>query len=377
MAEENDSGDKTEEPTQHRIDEFRKKGQVASSKELSSILILSACLLTIGLSVIFIYEEVATYMEWLYLQDFSKAFEEKIMQKILTKAVATMLFCAAPIFLVSFLIGIISNVAQVGLLFAPEVLEIKFNKINPVNGFKRLFSMKSIFEAIKGIFKFSVILSITFYVLKDKILSFAGFLQTSPQSGFIYGKDLILEAGFLIILGLFIISIADFAFEKFQYQQKLKQTKKQIKEETKEKEGNPEIKQRIRSIQREMATKRMMEQVPKADVIVTNPTHISIAIKYDAKTMIAPEVIGKGADNMAFRIREIAKENDIPMVENVKLARALYKTVKVGQGVPRDLYKAVAEVLAFVYKMKRRKKALAGATIVQAKNNNNKPTVRV
>lgn len=355
MAEENDDADKTEEPTQHRIDEFRRKGQVAASKELSSVLILSACLLTIGLSVIFIYEEVTTYMEWLYTIDFSTAFEAKIIQKILSKAVGTLLFCSAPVFLVSFLIGVVANVAQVGLLFAPEVLEIKFDKLNPVNGFKRLFSIKSVAEAIKGVFKFSVVIAITYAVLSDKVKSFAGFLQTSPEKGFLYGKELILESGFLIILGLFIIAVLDFAFEKFQYQKKLRQTRKQIKEETKEKEGNPEIKQRIRSIQREMATKRMMEAVPQADVIVTNPTHISVAIKYDATTMIAPEVVGKGADHMAFRIRELAKEHDIPMVENVKLARALYKTVKVGQGVPRDLYKAVAEVLAFVYKMKRRR----------------------
>ena len=135
-------------------------------------------------------------------------------------------------------------------------------------------------------------------------------------------------------------------------------TKQQVKEEHKEREGSPEIKQKIRAIQRDMATKRMMSDIPQADVVITNPTHISIVVKYDGETMVAPEIIGKGQDHLALRIREIAKENDVPIVENVPLARALYKTVDVGQGVPRSLYKAVAEILAFVYKVKKKKKAL-------------------
>ncbi len=164
---------------------------------------------------------------------------------------------------------------------------------------------------------------------------------------------------FAILAGLAIIAAADFAYQKFSYKKKLMMTKEQAKKESKEQDGNPEIKQRIRSIQREMSQKRMMADVPKADVIITNPTHISIALKYDKATMVAPEVIAKGADAVAMKIREIAKESDIPIVENVPLARAMYKTVKIGDGVPRNLYKAVAEVLAFVYKLKRKRKAVA------------------
>src|SRR5690606_1090678 len=151
----------------------------------------------------------------------------------------------------------------------------------------------------------------------------------------------------------------DYAWEKYSYRKKLMMTRQELKEENKEQNGNPEIKQKIRAIQRQMASKRMMSEIPNADVIITNPTHISIVVKYDAVTMIAPQVIGKGSDHLALKIREIAKKHDIPIVENVPLARALYKTVKEGEGVPRTMYKAVAEILAFVYKLKKKKKAIA------------------
>jgi flagellar biosynthetic protein FlhB len=166
------------------------------------------------------------------------------------------------------------------------------------------------------------------------------------------------KLGFSILLGLGIIALADFAWEKWSYRKKMMMTKQEAKEEAKEKDGNPEIRNRIRQIQRQMAQKRMMNDVKKADVIVTNPTHISVALKYDGESMVAPSVMAKGADHLALRIREIAKENDIPIVENIMLARTLYKTVKVGHGVPRTLYKAVAEILAFVYKLRRKQKAL-------------------
>jgi flagellar biosynthetic protein FlhB len=168
-----------------------------------------------------------------------------------------------------------------------------------------------------------------------------------------------LKLAMSIMLGLAIVAAADFAWEKHAYKEKLKMTKQQVKQEHKEQEGSPEIKNKIRQIQREMANKRMIADVPLADVIITNPTHISIVVRYDGDTMVAPEIIGKGQDHLAMKIREIAKAHNIPIVENVPLARALYKTVKVGEGVPRSLYKAVAEILAFVYKIKKNKKALS------------------
>ncbi|WP_127718024.1 flagellar biosynthesis protein FlhB [Halobacteriovorax sp. HLS] len=360
MSEDSDNGqEKTEDPSAHRIEEFRKRGEVASSKELTSVLVLAASLLTLGLSLIYVYEVMSGFIEWLYTLDTASAYTEKSMNTIVHKLVSVSLKCVAPIFIVTLIVGVFGNVAQVGLLFSPEVLEWKPDRINPLQGIKRLFSMKSVVEAIKGVFKFTFILSIVYYFLKDEMHTFSGFFHLEFFQAFIYGKGFLIKLGFAIVLGLVIIAVADFAYQKMSYKKKLMMTKEEAKKESKQQDGNPEIKQRIRAVQREMSQRRVMSEVPKADVIVTNPTHISVALKYDPDTMVSPEVIAKGADVLALKIREIAKDNNIPIVENVPLARGLYKTVKEGQGVPRNLYKAVAEVLAFVYKLKRKQKAIS------------------
>lgn len=359
MADESESsGEKTEDPSQHRIDEFRKRGEVASSKELTSVLTLAACILTMGISMMFIYETLALFIEWIYTQELEKAFTEPFFKKIAERTIETALICAAPVFSVVFIISIASNVMQFGFLWSPEVLQMKPERLNPVEGVKKLFSMKSIVEAIKGMFKFTIILFIVYWFMKEELNTFRGFLHHDFLYSFDYGKDLLVRLSLSIVLGMLVVALGDFGYQKYTYLQKIKQTKEQAKKEQKEQDGNPEIKQRIRAIQRDASQRRMIQDIPNADVIITNPTHISVALKYDPKTMISPEVIAKGADFMAMRIREVAKEHNIPMVENVPLARTLYKTVKVGAIVPRGLYKAIAEVLAFVYKLKKKRKAL-------------------
>jgi flagellar biosynthetic protein FlhB len=354
-----DQGEKTEEPSQHRIDESRKKGEVASSKELSSVIVLAGTLTALTLSSIYIFEVMSEYIEWLYGIEVGKAFTQETGKRILSRTFIVGGKCIAPVFITSICLGVLAQIMQIGILFAPDVLQLKVDRINPLNGLKRIFSMKAIVEVVKGLFKFTVIMVITYSIISANMESFTGFLHTEASMSLSYGKMMAFKLAMSILIGMLVIAIGDFAWEKYSYKKKLRMTKQELKEETKERDGNPEIKQKIRSIQRELATKRMMADIPKADVIVTNPTHISIVIRYDGKTMIAPEVIGKGADHMAMRIREIAKKHDIPIVENVPLARALYKTVKVGQGVPRTLYKAVAEILAFVYRLKKKKKALS------------------
>lgn len=358
MAEESD-GEKTEEPSQHRIDEFRKKGDIASSRELTSVLVLAASLLTLSLSLVYIYEEMTHFIEWLYTLDIKIAFTDKILRTIATKTVTTGLKCAAPVMFVSLCVGVLSQVAQVGILYSPDILELDFDRINPVKGIGKLFSMRALFETIKGLIKFAVILSIVYVFLKDDIPRYNGFMHLELFQSFMYGKTILMKLSFGVILGLSVVAVLDFAYQKITYRKRLMQTKQELKQESKEQDGNPEIKQRIRQIQKEMSRKRMIKDVKKADVIITNPTHISIVIQYDSENMVSPMVIGKGADHLAMKIREIAKENNIPIVENVLLARTLYKTVKVGQPVPRSLYKTVAEVLAFVYKLKKKQKALA------------------
>jgi flagellar biosynthetic protein FlhB len=175
----------------------------------------------------------------------------------------------------------------------------------------------------------------------------------------VWGKSLISKLGYSIIIGLFIVALGDFAYQKISYRNRVRMTREELKKEAKEHDGNPEIKQKIKTIQRQMAQKRLKADVKKADVIVTNPTHISVALRYDPETMVSPVVLAKGADHVAMKIREMAKEFDIPIVENITLARTLYKTVKTGASVPRTLYRAIAEVIAFVYRLKRKKKALS------------------
>ncbi len=358
MAEERDDGEKTEEPSQYRIDEARKKGDVASSRELSSVLLLSGTLLTTVLCSAYVYDEFTTYLEWLLRQDIRKVYDAKEFSEVIAKTAWLALKCVAPVFGASACIGFMSQFAQIGFLYAPEMLTVKLERINPLNGFKRLFSKKSLVEVLKGLFKFAVVLSITYMIMKDSLVLFLGFLHAEAGAGLLFGKGLILKLGYSVLLGLGVVALADFAWEKWSYRQKMMMTKKEAKDEHKEKDGNPEVKSRIRAIQRQMAQKRMMDGVKKADVIVTNPTHISVALRYDGSTMVAPEVVAKGADHLALRIRELAQEHDVPIVENVLLARTLYATVKVNQGVPRNLYRAVAEVLSFVYKLRRKKKAL-------------------
>ncbi len=359
MAEEFDSDqEKTEEPSQHRIDQFRKRGEVASSRELTSVLVLSASILTLMLSIVYIFETLSSFVEWLYTLDVAFAYSEKSIKTILLKTMTTAGKCVAPVLLTAFSVGIIANVAQIGFLFSTEVLEFKPDRINPINGIKKLFSIKSLVEAIKAVFKFIFILSVVYYIMKDDLHTFQGYFHVSFVEGFFHARWFFAKIAFSIIGAFLVIAVADFAYQKISYQNKLKMTKEEAKKEHKEQDGNPEIKQRIRAVQREMATKRMMADIPTADVVVTNPTHFAVVLKYDSMEMISPQVIGKGADNLALKIREIAKQHNVPVVENVPLARALYKTAKVGDSVPRTLYKAVAEVLAFVYKLKRKQKAL-------------------
>jgi flagellar biosynthetic protein FlhB len=354
-----DSGEKTEDPSQQKIDDARKKGDVASSKELNSVLILAASFSVLIFSTIYMFELLEEYIRWLYTLDITKVYTETVAKLILEKSFVVAGKCILPVFGTSVVIGVLAQMGQIGILYSPEVLTLKFDRLNPIAGFKRIFSKKALVEVVKGIFKFSIVLAVTYFVIAANMNTFVGFLHTEAAEALTFGKMFALKLALSIIFGLSIVAIGDFVWEKYAYKEKLKMTKQQVKQEHKEQEGDPQIKQKIRQIQREMANKRMLADVPGADVIITNPTHISIVVKYDGETMVAPEIVGKGQEHLALRIREIAKEHDIPIVENVPLARALYKTVQVGEGVPRGLYKAVAEILAFVYKIKKSKKALS------------------
>lgn len=358
MADEKDDDEKTEDPSPYRLEESRKKGDVASSKELTSVLLLSGSLLTFIVCGMFIYEVFTEYLDWLYKVDFRTAYTKEKFFEVFQQTAWTLVKCVGPSFAASLCLGFLSSFMQIGFLYSPEILNADLNRINPISGFSRLISKKAMVEAVKGVFKFVVVISITYNVMKNNVGSFLGFLHADVAQSLGYGKYLMVKLGFSILMGLGVLALMDFAWEKWSYRKKMMMTKQEAKEESKEKDGNPEVKNKIRQIQRAMSQKRMMNDVKKADVIVTNPTHISVALKYDGENMVAPALLAKGADHVALRIREIAKEHDIPIVENIMLARTLYQTVKVGHGVPKTLYKTVAEILAFVYKLKRKQKAL-------------------
>ena len=257
-----------------------------------------------------------------------------------------------PIMLAVLVAGMAGNIVQIGFLFTSKPFVPKVEKLNPIKGIKKVFSLKSLVEVIKAIFKFLFIGLIAFLVLNKEMASFPSLMQLSVGEILEFVGDVAFDICFYVCLGLVFMAAVDFAYQKWQHQKNLRMTKQEIKDESKQSEGDPKVKGRIRQIQMETARRRMMEQVPKADVVITNPTHLAVCLKYTHEKMAAPQVIAKGADFIALKIRKIEEENQIPIVENKPLARTLFKGVDLGGYVPVNLYRAVAEVLAYVYRLK-------------------------
>lgn len=349
--------DLTEEASPHRIEEYRRKGMVAQSKELTSLVALIAVASTAYSISPRFGGELAEFMREVFRTDLSARLDlgaPHIAQKYVFKALMILAHVGLPICAAGFVMGVLGSLAQIGVIFSFDPITPDLNKINPLQGLQRLISVKQLIEAAKLLFKMTVVLGSGYYFIKAEILNSPVHIGAEPGYLIInYGK--IAKSIFVALCGILLVfAIADYGFQKFEYSKNLRMTKQEAKQEHKEREGDPQIRARIRAIQREMARKRMMQAVKKADVIVTNPTHIAVALVYEKSTMAAPKVVAKGADFVAQKIKQVAQDAGVPLVENVPLARALYKSVKVGQGVPRALYQAVAEVLAYVYRLRRR-----------------------
>ena len=349
----NNKDQKTEEPTSKRVTDTEKKGNFAHSKEINSSFILLAALL--GFMILGEQSTRNVMGSWtdMFAESWALQLTPEELYKVTANAMQAFVKIVGPFLIIIMLAGVMSNLLQIGgLRFSSHPLAPKFNKLNPLAGFGRIFSKNSVMELFKSLFKVGIISVISYYVIKSH------WKEIPPLMGFGVGQVLsfmgfvALEIIFNVLLVMIFLSLLDFTFQKFTYLENLRMTKQEVKEERKESDGNPQVKQRIRTVQMQMARKRMMSAVPEADVIVTNPTHISIAIKYDTENFAAPLVVAKGVGPIAMRIREIAKENGIPLVEDKPLARTLNKTVEVGQMIPASLYKAVAEILAYVYKLK-------------------------
>ncbi len=342
--------EKTEEPTPRRREEARKRGQVAKSREVAAVAVISAGLLSFLLASGFIFTQFSRCLVYfLSLPHRSLALPEA--REALYVGTKFAVAAALPVTLLVVLGAFLSLFLQVGGVVAWEFLVPKTERINPIEGFKRLFSLPSLVELVKSIFKILVIGLVAYLVIRsdeDRVLLLINEgVEEIAHELFVLSRTLVAKT----LLALAVLAILDFLFQRWETERHLRMTREELKEELKQTEGDPWVKARIRQIQRAMAQRRMMAEVPKADVIITNPQHLAVALKYELGEMPAPQVVAKGADFLAERIKEIAEEHRIPIVENPPLARALYQ-VEVGEYIPAELYQAVAEVLAYVYKLK-------------------------
>ncbi len=347
--------ERTEEATQQRREDFRRRGQVAQTRELSSVLLLLGLGAVFSLMGTFFLQQIMGSYTMVYDYITPAELSKDSMFSMMGQLGLSTLLVLGPVFVLAFLFSVGSSVLQVGFLVSEDAISPNFEKINPIEGFKKLFSWRSLIEGAKSLLKMMVIAFAVYYVLSDKIETIPKLVYLAPNEILAYlGQrifDLLIGVGIILI----IIAASDYFIQRYQLEEQMKMTKQEIRDEMKTREGDPLIKARIRKIQKEVAQRRMMADVPKADVIITNPTHLAIAIKYAPEKYAAPIVLAKGQDYVATRIREIAMQNNIPIVENKPLARTMFKTMEVGQVIPRDLFAAVAEILAYVFKMKKKK----------------------
>jgi len=348
-------GDKTEEPTAKKREDARKKGQVGKSQELNTAFVLLMGFFMLKILWDTIYLNIADYTKYILSHPAQTVDTETVIQLFLG-IVELLAKTSFPIMLAIMFIGLGINFFQVGLNFNTEAMEPKLDKLNPINGFGRIFSKRALVEMVKSIFKIIVIGAALYVVLVDHVLSMPQFIFFGLETSLGQIADIIFNMAFKICGLILVLGVLDLAYQKWQTTQDLKMTKQEVKDEFKQSEGDPQIKGKIKQKQRQMAMARMMQEVPKADVIVTNPTHFAVALEYH-KGMVAPRVLAKGQDLVAQRIKEIARENGVAIVENKPLARALFASTEVGDSVPQELYQAVAEVLAYVYRLKHRHRA--------------------
>ena len=347
--------EKTEAPTEKKRRESREEGQVAFSKELPSAALLAGILLTLIATsplILDAFREMTTQI----FREMSKADELSIgsLYDLSGEIFSTLLPAFAPFAAIIVLVGILASILQVGVQITLKAIAPKFNKISPLTGLKRLFSTQSLADFLKSMAKLFIVGIVGYITYMDKITELNGLSVATPEAILEYNFTVVAEVSGKIVLALVAIAIFDYLYQRWHHEKQLMMTKQEVKEETKQTEGDPQLKARIRQIQREMSNARMMQEVPKADALIVNPTHFSVAILYDRDVMEAPEVTAKGTDHMALRMRTVARENSVPILERPELARDLYANVEIGETIPERFYKAIAEILAFVYRLRRR-----------------------
>jgi flagellar biosynthesis protein FlhB len=347
------AGEKTEKATPKKRSDARKKGQVAKSQDVNTAIGIIAVFMFLLFAGSYLFEIVTRLFRHSFQELMLLDLTEENIQTLFIYVLKEMAVFLGPIMLVALIAGVASNYAQVGILFSTESIQMKLEKIDPIKGFKRIFSMRSVVEFLKSILKISFVGVITYFVLMNRMDEILILSQKSIGAALATLGSLTIQMGLFAGGALLFLGLLDYLYQKYDFEKSIRMSKQDIKDEYKNSEGDPHIKGKIKQKQREMAMSRMMQEVPKADVIITNPTHYAIALKYDENKSDAPFVVAKGVDFMAQKIKYIAKENDVIMVENRPLARALYSQTEIGDSIPEEFFKAVAEILAYVYKTKK------------------------
>lgn len=360
FAKDEPGGEKTEPATAKKLREAREDGKVVKSKELTAAFDLIILFLVLKIFVSFVGNRLMNSFVDIYgrIPDFVREnavdVTEKSVAALMSDALIQILIVCVPFFAFGFVVTALISVIQVGWKVTGKPLQPKFDKFNPINGFKRIFSKDSIFELVKSILKIFVIVYVAYTSIRGHAQDIFILYEIPLMQAIMLCGTVIINAGLKISLVYLVIGLADFIYQKYRFNEDMKMTKQEVKDEFKNTEGNPEIKGRQRQRMREASRRRMMQDVPKADVVITNPTHFAVAIKYDAETSKAPVVLAKGEDYLAQKIKEAAREHHIEIVENKPLARMLYANVDIGQEIPPELYQAVAEILAMVYNMREK-----------------------
>lgn len=349
------SEEKTEQPSSKKIDDARKKGQIAQSKDLNTTFAFVAVFFSITLLSNFLSGEMFGYYRSVVglFDQTERLFENGDIYPFLSQVIWTIVKLSLPTLLIAMIIGVFMSYVQVGFLFTIEPLKPKISKINPMKGFKNMFSMQSLVELVKSVGKASLILLVSYNYVKGRFIELLTAVDLEVGQIVVLMWDVVIGVVLRSALVLLVLAIFDYVYKKWKNHKDLMMTKQEVKDEYKQSEGDPMLKSKIKEKQRAMAMSRMMQEVPSADVVITNPTHFAIAIKYDASLGDAPRVLAKGKDLIAQNIKRIASENKVPIVENKPLAQTLYKTTEIGHFIPVELYEAVAEVLAYVYTLKK------------------------
>jgi flagellar biosynthetic protein FlhB len=349
-----EAGEKTEQASAKRKEEARRKGQVASSREvgvataLAGIVAVGSLMGAYGFGLL-----TATMRHWLSAAG-TTAVTESTLPTLALYAGRDVLTVVVPFGLLLGGLAIGAHILQAGWVWSAEKLQWDLARVSPMAGFKRIFSLRALVELPKSVFKIAIVTGIAYWNLKGEILALPLMLQMEPQAVMFQAGRLALSLTLWIAGALGVLGLADYAFQRWQLGRDLRMTKEEVKREHRETEGDPMIQSRIRAIQREQARRRMMQEVPKADVVITNPTHLAVALKYEGIRMAAPTVVAKGSGYIAERIRQVAVEHGVPIIENKPLAQSLHKLVDLGKEIPSELYQAVAEILAILLRAKGR-----------------------